>query len=162
MNKQLAIPWQPPPAAQMFMTQLMFDSQIKGMQSESDKWHQEHRSWKRDITAWQKRQRRIEAILYQLERELPDYRDVAAHLSDVIEEHERRLSEHDRLLKEYLGNDETDPAKWTELDLEHENQARMHAAVQEEHEAFRTAYLAAMKKVERLVKRLQSLCATTC
>ncbi len=158
MSKQLAIPWQSSPAARLFMTQIALGSRIKEMQAESDNWHEEHRSWKRDITGWQRRQRRIEAVLYQLERELPDYRDVAAHLSDVIEEHEQRLSEHERLLAGYLSHNETDPAKWAELDQEHDRQARLHTEVQEEHDAFRTAYLAAMKKVERLVKRLQALC----
>ncbi len=157
MSKQLAIPWQSP-LAQLFVTQIALNSQIKAMQAESASWHNEHRKWKKDIVGWQKKQRRIEAILYQLERELPDYREVAAHLSDVIEDHETRLSEHEKLLARYLSHDETDPVKWTELDAEHDKQAKLHAEVQEEHDAFRAAYLAAMKKVDRLVKRLQALC----
>ncbi len=158
MNKQLAVPWQSP-LLQLFMTRIALGSQIKAMQAESDSWHREHKRWKRDIVGWQKKQRRIEAILYQLERELPDYREVAAHLSDVIEDHETRLTEHERLLSSYLHHDETDPVKWSELDAEHERQAKLHAEVQEEHEAFRAAYLAAMKRVDRLVKRLQTALA---
>ncbi len=157
MSKQLAIPWQSP-LAQLFVTQLALNSQAKAMQAESANWHNEHRKWKKDIVGWQKKQRRIEAILYQLERELPDYREVATHLSDVIEDHETRLSEHEKLLAGYLNCNETDPVKWTEVDVEHRKQAQLHAEVKEEHDAFRAAYLTAMKKVERLVKRLQALC----
>ncbi len=157
MGRQLVIPWQPP-LTRLFMRQIVLNSQIRAMQVESAKWQGEHRKWKKDIVGWQKKQRRIEALLYQLERELPDYREVAVYLSDVIEEHETRLSEHEKLLARYLEHDETDPARWRELDMEHGKQAKLHAKVQEEHDAFRAAYLAAMTKVERLVKRLQKLC----
>ncbi len=156
MDKQLAISWQSP-LSQLVTSQIALIAHIKAMQEESIAWHDEHREWKRDIVGWLKKQRRLEAMLYQLERELPDYREVAAHLSDVIEDHEIRLSEHEKLLIRYLDS-EVDPAKWKKLDAEHSKQAKLHAEAKEEHDAFRAAYLAAMKRVDRLVKRLQALC----
>ncbi len=159
MGKQLAIEWQSP-LAQLYMTRAAKRSQIDEMRAESKSWHEEHKRWKKDIVSWLKTQRRIEAVLYQLERELPDYREVAAHLSDVIEDHEVRLQEHDKLLSRYLEAGQDDAAEWKRLEKEHAKQARQHADVQEEHDAFRAAYMSAMKRVERLVKRLQTLCSS--
>ncbi len=160
MDKQLAVGWQPP-LAQMVMTRIALHSRVEKMRAESKGWHEEHKLWKRDIVGWLKTQRRIEALLYQLERELPDYREVAAHLSDVIEDHEVRLQEHDKLLSRYLEQKERDATEWSKLEKEHERQAELHAEVQEEHDAFRSAYIGAMKRVERLVKRLQALCSSS-
>ncbi len=157
MNKQLAIPWQSP-LAQLLMTQIAFNSRIKAMQAESANWHKEHSKWKKDIAGWQKKQRRIEAILYQLERELPDYRDVAARLWDIIEVHEHRLIEHEKLLTGYLSEGGKNRIKWTELDMEHGKQVELHAGVREDHDAFQAVDLAAMKKVGRLVERLRMFC----
>lgn len=158
MGKQLAIPWQSQ-LAHLIMAQGALNNRVEGMQKEAASWHKEHRKWKRDIVGWQNKQRRIEALLYQLERELPDYRDVATHLSDVIEEHEHRLEEYEKLLKGFLSQEGGERNRsWKELDAEHVRQAKLHAEVQEEHDAFRTAYLSAMKKVNRLVTRLQALC----
>ncbi len=158
MGKQLAMGWLPS-ITQLDMTQTTLRSRIESMRAESRRWHEEHRRWKKDIVGWLKIQRRIEALLYQLERELPDYREVATHLSDVIEDHEIRLQEHDRLLNRYLEQGREDAKEWRKLEEAHEKQARLHTEVQEEHEAFRSAYVGAMKRVERLVKRLQALCS---
>ncbi len=154
MGKQLAIPWQSP-VTQLLVAQAALTAQIKAMQAEYATWHREHRKWKKDIVGWKRKQRRIEAILYQLERELPDYRDVATHLSDVIEDHENRLKEHEKRLAAVMARGEKDPVKRERLETEHRKQASIHAEVQKEQEAFRKAYLATMAKVEQLVKRLQ-------
>ena len=161
MGKQLAVGWQSPPGGYPCMNWNAQRCRVEDMRAESKGWHEEHKRWKRDIVGWLKTQRRIEAILYQLERELPDYREVAAHMTDVIENHEMRLREHDELLNRYLEEGQDDAGECSRLEKEHGKQAALHAEVQEEHDAFRTAYLRAMRRVERLVKRLQALCSVS-
>lgn len=127
---------------------------LKALQSQNKDWYEEHTEWMEETLRWQRETKRLVAILYQLERALPEH-------SLTLTRHVAMIKEHQRLLLKYeSGLDEEcypqcpgfDSA--TELENLHQSLCETHDKTDLNHRRLRKNYMAEMKHFKALAQKL--------
>jgi patatin-like phospholipase/acyl hydrolase len=117
-------------------------------------WQRDDQCWQQDITDWLQHTQRLVALLYLLEKALPEH-------SSQLEQHRARLDKHNALLSRFRQEvEETYPKKSaSERDLRqhtkmHEKLAKNHFDMQREHDELSNDYRSKMQQFTSLAERL--------
>lgn len=120
----------------------------------NDQWQQDDDQWQREIQDWQRETQRLVALLYMLEKALPEH-------STRLDRHKARIDKHQHDLMRYrCGLEEQclpDCPSRINLDKQkhlHKIMARNHRDMQQEHEHFSRDYLNKMQRFRDLAQRM--------
>jgi len=127
---------------------------LKALQTQNKDWYEEHTEWMEETLRWQRETKRLVAILYQLERALPEH-------SLTLTRHVAMIREHQELLVEYEGGLDDDcypqcPGFNSKAEIEklHQNLCEMHDKTDLNHRRLRKSYMAEMKNFRTLAQKL--------
>ncbi|BDZ73015.1 hypothetical protein GCM10025856_07340 [Methylophaga marina] len=120
----------------------------------NQKWQEDDQRWQEEIEHWQHSTQRMVALIYLLEKSLPEH-------SSSIEKHKKRIDEHNAEIVRYeCGLDEhclsTCPSH---IELErhqkmHRKMQLRHEEMKKEHDRFSRNYQKQMQRVRELAERL--------
>lgn len=117
-------------------------------------WQRDDECWQQDITDWLQQTQRLVALIYLLEKALPEH-------SSQLDQHRARIDKHNALLGHFRQEvEETYPKEnASERDLRqhrkmHEKLAKNHSAMQREHNKLSKDYRSKMQQFTALAERL--------
>lgn len=125
---------------------------LETMHREHEEWHSEHATWMNEIAGWKREQQLAEAMLYKLERSLPDYIRIMEEHSTSIAAHEKQLCEHEKRLEDYMVSGQLGKDRMVDLVDTHRLQEEHHARERKQHSAFRSLHQSAMTEFKRIAK----------
>jgi hypothetical protein len=67
----------------------------ENLQEQNTRWHEEHSTWIQETEQWQNETRRLLALLYLLERALPEHSSMLKKHAILIAKNERQLSSYE-------------------------------------------------------------------
>lgn len=124
------------------------------LQQFNQQWQRDDTRWREEIESWEREIQRMVALLYLLEKNLPDY-------SSSLEAHKARIDSHNKEILECgCGLDPRCPhdcpshIDMAANDINHTMLAQRHEMVAEDHARFRREYQLKMDKVRELARRL--------
>jgi len=120
------------------------------MRQDNQQWRDEHARWHAEIQVWQKEANRLTAVLFRLERAVPEYGDTLKHHAFSILQHDLRLRHHEKKLASTLHNGPPREITREILQTEHREQADHHRQVRQEHEEMRRIHQEAILEIRRL------------
>lgn len=127
---------------------------LKALKLQNKDWHKAHTEWVDETMHWQRKTKRLVAILYQLERALPEH-------SQTLTRHVTMIREHQRLVEKYEGGlDEQCYPKCPgfnsedELEKMHQTLCQMHDKTEQEHERLSLDYAKKLTEFRTLAKKL--------
>jgi hypothetical protein len=128
---------------------------LKALKTQNKDWHEEHAEWVEETLYWQRETRRLVALLYQLERALPEH-------SLTLTRHVAMIKEHEQLVEEYEGglNEECYPkcdgfdSESGELEKIHQRLCQMHDKTDLTHRRLRKSYQTEMASFRALTQKL--------
>jgi hypothetical protein len=130
----------------------------KTFREENKYWHEDHLTWIQEVEQWRHDTRRLLALLYLLERALPEH-------SSTLNKHATLIGKHEQLVNSYeCGLDEhcitTCPSFITqEQQAEfHQTLPKLHDEVKQEHLKLKQAYSEEMDRFKSLALKLLSEC----
>ena len=130
----------------------------KKLHLENEKWHQDHLVWNHEVEQWQHETQRLLALLYLLERALPEH-------SSTLNKHAALIASHEQQVNKYeCGADERCPPTCPnyispEQQAEfHRTLSRLHEEAKQEHLALKHSYSAEMEKFRSLASKLLNEC----
>lgn len=130
----------------------------KELKEESKAWHEDHAMWMRETKQWQHETERLVALLYLLERALPERSSILEQHATLIENHEQQVSSYE------CGMDERCfPACPTFKSLQqqatfHQNLLELHVKAKQQHLNLKQLYSEELETFRELVKRLLDEC----
>jgi len=131
---------------------------VKDLQDENKHWHQDHALWIKETEQWQHETERLVALLYLLERALPEHSSVLAQHAALIEQHERKMTNYERGMNENAlatSPDFTLSEQQTEF---HQGLAELHDLVKQHHLDLKQTYSGEMEKFRCLLRQLLDEC----
>ena len=69
-------------------------STTKELMDENQHWHEDHLHWIADIEQWQQETHRLVALLYRLEKAIPEHTSKLQQHLVLIEKHEQKITEY--------------------------------------------------------------------
>jgi len=69
-------------------------STTKELKEEKQHWHEDHLHWIADIEQWQQETHRLVALLYRLEKAIPEHASKLQRHLVLIEKHEQKITEY--------------------------------------------------------------------
>ncbi|MCX4193271.1 hypothetical protein [Methylophaga sp. OBS1] len=122
----------------------------------NDQWQQDDERWRQEIEDWQHETQRLVALLYMLEKALPEQ-------SSKLDIHKARIDKHNEDLNRYRCGLEKQcpPACPSHIDIEknkrlHKMMALNHEDMQREHKTFSREYHKKMRRFRELAERLMN------
>ncbi|MBL1320748.1 MAG: hypothetical protein COA63_006755 [Methylophaga sp.] len=113
-------------------------------------WHQDHKTWIKEVGQWQHESDRLVALLYQLECALPEH-------SAKLNNHVEGIQQHEGYLQRYEdGRLEFDSSE--EQQQYHQNLAQLHGKMGQEHSGLKQMYADEMEKFRLLLNKLLCEC----
>jgi len=130
----------------------------KDLKDENKHWHQEHLLWMKETKQWQHETEKLVALLYLLERALPEQSSALTQHVTLIDGHERQVTNYECGMDEHCL-----PACPTYKTAEqqasfHQNLAELHERVKQHHLVLKQSYSAEMEKFRTLAKQLLDEC----
>lgn len=129
------------------------DDQMK-LRLDNAQWQQDHKRWQREIEDWRQETQRLVALVYLLEKTLPDH-------SSKLERHKGRIDKHNDELNSYRCGLETQclPACPSRIETEklkqlHYRVEHHHRDMRNEHESLSEAHHNKMRRFRELAERL--------
>lgn len=129
----------------------MIDNKV--LQEENKRWHEEHLAWLQETEQWQHETQRLLALLYLLERALPEHTSMLNKHAILIAENERQLSHY-----EYGFNQHTDAITQKQHIEFHQKLSKLHEEAKQEHLKLQHTYSEEMNKFKLLVLELLKEC----
>lgn len=123
------------------------------LQEENKRWHEEHLAWIQEAEQWQHETRRLLALLYLLERALPEH-------TSMLNKHAILISKNEQQLLDYeCGFDEQASDIIQEQNTEfHQQLSKLHEEAKQEHLKLRQSYSEEMDRFKSLVLKLLKEC----
>tara|TARA_R110002050_G_scaffold9504_1_gene33064 strand:- start:207466 stop:207855 length:390 start_codon:yes stop_codon:yes gene_type:complete len=123
------------------------------LQEENKRWHDEHLAWIQETEQWQHETRRLLALLYLLERALPEHSSMLNKHAILIADNEQKLNcyECDIVQQANLLPKE----QQTEY---HQRLAKLHEEVKQEHLTLQRTYSEEKGRFKSLVLKLLKEC----
>lgn len=130
----------------------------KVLQDENKRWHEDHLAWTQEAEQWQHNTRRLLALLYLLERALPEHSSILNKHAILIEEHEQQVNNYECSLDEHCIA--TCPSFSTpEQQMEfHQTLSALHEEVKLQHLKLRQTYSEEMDRFKSLALKLLKEC----
>jgi len=131
---------------------------VKDLQDENKHWHQDHALWIKETEQWQHETEKLVALLYLLERALPEKTSALTQHVTLIDEHEKQVTNYE------CGMDEQClPAcptyKTDEQQLQfHQSLSELHERVKQHHLSLKQNYSVEMEKFRNLAQQLLDEC----
>lgn len=120
----------------------------------NEQWQHDDKDWQQEILDWEHETQRLVALLYMLEKALPEH-------SSSLERHKARIDKHNEDLTRYrCGLDKNcmpDCPSHIELEKQkqlHKIMARNHQDMLHEHQRFSKEYNSKMRRFRELAERL--------
>mgnify|MGYP000468059266 FL=1 len=66
----------------------------KELKEENQHWHEDHLQWIADIELWQQETHRLVALLYKLEKAIPEHSSKLQQHLVLIEKHEKKITQY--------------------------------------------------------------------
>ena len=123
------------------------------LQEENKRWHEEHLAWIQEAEQWQHETRRLLALLYLLERALPEHTSMLNKHAILIAENEQQLSSYECDTDEHASA--ISQKQHTEF---HQRLSRLHEEAKQEHLKLRQTYSEEMDRFKSLVLKLLKEC----
>ncbi|HEB95600.1 MAG TPA: hypothetical protein ENI96_04115 [Sedimenticola thiotaurini] len=120
------------------------------MRRDNQRWRREHARWQDDVRQWQQESNRLSAVLFRLERAIPDYGDTLKDHAFAILQHDLRLRHHEQKLSASLDNGPPREITREILVAEHREQADHHRGVRRQHENMKKLHREAIREIRRL------------
>jgi len=120
---------------------------------ENKRWHEEHLAWIQEAEHWQHETRRLLALLYLLERALPEHTSMLNKHAILIAENEQKLNSYECDFDEYSGV--ITQEKNTEF---HQGLSELHEEARQEHLKLKHTYSEEMVRFKSLVLKLLEEC----
>ncbi|MFT7413670.1 MAG: hypothetical protein ACI9FO_000321 [Methylophagaceae bacterium] len=125
----------------------------ENLQEENTRWHEEHSTWIQETELWQHETRRLLALLYLLERALPEHSSMLKKHAILIAKNERQLSSYECDIDE--NTDVISQEKHTKF---HQKLSNIHEEAKQEHLKLKHTYTQEMGKFKSLVLKLLNEC----
>ncbi len=121
---------------------------LKKIREQSQHWHKQHAQWVDDVHRWQRETKYATALLFQLERALPDH-------TRRLSEHLKLIDKHENIVKSYECLTEHPDFKTEKGQEETRLQfCQLHRDVEQEHEKLEQQYSQGLESFRALAKRL--------
>lgn len=131
---------------------------IKILREENKHWHEDHQLWINDVEQWQHDTRRLLALLYLLERALPEHSAILNKHAALIEKHEQQVNSYECGLDKHCIP--ACPSFITqELQTEfHQTLSKLHEEAKQEHLTLKSTYSKEMERFRSLALKLLNEC----
>ncbi len=128
--------------------------------NEDDKsWHQDHAAWVKEVEQWQHESNRLVALLYQLERALPEHTGMLAKHVLLIEQHEKLINSHGCSIAGDCHLHSCSELKSQQQQTEcYQNLSHLHDEARQEHVTLKKMYSEEMDKFKSLLRKLLKEC----
>jgi hypothetical protein len=117
-------------------------------------WHKDHIRWIADIKLWQQETHRLVALLYRLEKAIPEHSSkLQAHLA-LIEKHEQKITQYQRERDQRYLEVEPD---FVSIERQHEFYkawSKLHEETKQQHAELKQSYVTEMDSFRDLAKAL--------
>tara|TARA_R110002111_G_scaffold23700_1_gene53076 strand:- start:922 stop:1329 length:408 start_codon:yes stop_codon:yes gene_type:complete len=127
---------------------------LKALKSQSQDWYDEHAEWAEETLRWQRETKRLVAILYQLERALPEHTLTLTRHVNMIREHQELLGQYENGLDEECYPQCPGFNSEEELEKLHQRLCEMHDKTDLNHRRLRKNYMLEMKSFRALALKL--------
>jgi len=125
----------------------------KVLREENKHWHEDHQAWTQEVEQWQHDTRRLLALLYLLERALPEHSSMLNKHAVLIAENEQQLNSYECDIDEHA--DAISQQQHTEF---HHKLSKIHEEAQQGHLNLKTTYSKEMSRFKSLVLSLLHEC----
>jgi len=129
---------------------------LEHLHRELNEWRSEHDAWLEDIDLWQREYRLAGAMLYRMERALPNHNMALEEHAESIRQHKNRVSTYEKSLKNLIGSGNQDAVEYKDLLKEHHLQENQHLNERRHHKSFRDTHLKAIAELMRATNFLES------
>lgn len=123
------------------------------IRQKNKQWQQDNVHWQKEIRTWQHDTQRLVALLYMLEKTLPEQ-------SSWLAQHKARIDKHNDDLTRYSSNldkqylpDSTSPVELDKQQSLHKLMQQSHYKMRTVHESLHKEYLNKMQQVRDLAQR---------
>jgi len=123
------------------------------LQEENRRWHQEHLAWIQEADEWQHETRRLLALLYLLERALPEHSSKLNKHTILIAENEHQLHNYEC---DIVAN--SDVMSQTQHSESHQRLSKLHEQTKQEHLKLKQTYFEEMDRFKSLILKLLKEC----
>lgn len=128
--------------------------ELEALKEESQDWHQQHASWVEESRKWQKETQRLSALLYLLDRALPEHSAILAKHVSLIEQHEGTVTRYENsFCSDSLKVDDNSVANEQQQQA-YKELCSFHSEVEKEHLSLKQSFLTEMKKFKKLATEL--------
>jgi len=125
---------------------------------ENKHWHEDHLVWIQEVEQWQHDTRRLLALLYLLERALPEHSSILSKHSALIKKHEQQVSNHECGLDEScLSSCPSFIPQEKQIEF-HQALSKLHEEAKQEHLKLKHTYLEEMNRFKSLILKLLNEC----
>ncbi len=128
------------------------------LREENQHWHKEHSAWLKEVEQWQHETRRLLALLYLLERALPEHTSILNKHAAIIENHEQLVNNYECGLDEHCIP--TCPSFITHEQQQevHQTLSKLHEDAKQEHLLLKANYSQEMERFRSLASKLLDAC----
>jgi heterodisulfide reductase subunit C len=126
----------------------------KALKEENKLWHQEHVSWMEEVEQWQHKTDRLIALLYMLDRALPEHSAMLKNHVSLIEQNEKLVACYECGIEERCFSSCPDFRSPSQYIVIHNKQKDLHTQVRQEHQLLKHMYAKEMKKFKQLAKKI--------
>ncbi len=127
---------------------------LSAMREQNQRWRKQHKEWIADAQKWQNKTKRSTALLFQLERSLPD-------ISKLLTRHRLLIEQHQEIVTRYeCGLDDNCLTECPDFKTEQEQKemrlqlCQMHSELEREHEQLKQEYARGFERFRALAKNL--------
>lgn len=124
------------------------------LKQENEQWHRDHALWTEEAQRWQHETERLVAMLYRIERAIPDHSSLLDKHKSMVEMHEQRVISYECGIDEHCIKTCPDYKTPEQQHYFHEELLEMHEKTRLEHQKIKQLYSNEMKKFRSLLLQL--------
>ena len=117
-------------------------------------WHEEHVQWIADIDLWQQETHRLVALLYRLEKAIPEHSSILQEHLALIEKHEQKITEYQSGRNRRYLETESDFVSVERQQEFHKALSKLHKETKLQHTKLKQSYVTEMDNFRDLAKAL--------
>ncbi len=126
----------------------------KKFRQENEQWHRDHELWAEEVKLWQHESERLVAMLYRIERAIPDHSSLLEQHKSLIEEHEQRVISYECGIDEHCIKTCPDYKTPEQQRHFHKDLSEVHEKTRRQHDKIKQLYSTEMKKFRALLLEL--------
>jgi hypothetical protein len=123
-------------------------------EKQNQHWHEEHVQWIADIELWQEETHRLVALLYRLEKAIPEHSSKLQDHLALIEKHEQKITQYQGGRDQRYLEVESD---FVSIERQHEIYkalSKLHEEIKQQHAGLKQSYVTEMDSFRDLAKAL--------